>query len=140
VRVPFDKWHLLLNDLCRNALRKGNVVLHSNPSIRRDFIWMGDVAHALECLLARPDLSGNLFNISGGTSMTLGEAALLVARTASSVTGKEIPLVLETRPSPAPELVVSNEALRRATGFAPHDNMEKELRAALAFLALHGEE
>jgi UDP-glucose 4-epimerase len=140
VRAPFDKWYLLLNDLCRNALRKGNVVLRSNPSIRRDFIWMGDVALALESLLARPDLSGCLFNISRGVSMTLGEAALLVARAASNVTGREIPLALETRPSPTPELLACNEALRRATGFAPHDNMEEELRAALAFLALHGEE
>ena len=139
VREPFDKWYLLLNDLCRSALTSGRITLRSDPAIPRDFVWMGDVAWAVEKLLARADLAGGVFNVSGGKALSIGTVARLVAEVASRFTGTEIPLVMEKEASSSFFLEVSHEALRRATGFTPHDMLREELTAILEFLAINRE-
>ena len=132
------KWYLLLNDLCRAAFSDGWLVLRSDPAILRVFVWLGDVAAAVEALLERSDLAGRVFNISSGTSLSLGDVAGRVAAEASRFFNKDVPLIME-RPSASPaaaqELVVDNSAVRSALNITFHNRMEREIHALFSLLA-----
>ncbi len=131
-----DKWHLLLNDLCRRAVTQGELVLRSDPATPRDFVWLGDVARVMEKLLPRRDLAGSLFNLASARSVSIGEVAALVARVASDYLGKSIPVRFEHSAQPCaqtepPPLCISNSALCSAVGIRFQDRMEEEVLALL---------
>ena len=132
VAPGFDKWHLIINDLCRQAVEQGSLTLNANPAIERDFLWQGDIARCFELLLPRPDLAGQTFVAATQHTVSLGEVAELVASTAQTVLGKPVPIHYKTPPSPCPRLTVRATALHKATGFTPKGNMEQEIRAILA--------
>lgn len=140
VTAPFGKWYLLLNDLCRAAWRDKRLVLRSNPSIRRDFVWLGDVAAAAAGLLARPDLCGNVYNIASGAAVTIEGVARLVCQVAGDVLGADVNLVREHPPQHQPSLDVSAAKIHRDLGLVFHERMAEEIRATLDFLARHGGE
>jgi UDP-glucose 4-epimerase len=136
-----DKWYLLLNDLCRQAARTGVVILGSSPEVKRDFVWLGDVAEVMEKLSQRRDLAGRLFNVASGKAVSIGEVARLVAATATERLGKEVGVEMRVRQGPAmlaPELRVDNLALREAIGMEFHDRMREEIVALLDIAAQGG--
>ncbi|MDR2161828.1 MAG: NAD(P)-dependent oxidoreductase [Desulfovibrio sp.] len=134
--LPSDKWGLLINDLCRMAAAEGSITLRADPNLRRDFVWLGDVAATVETLLSRPDLAGRVFNLSSGRSLRLGEVAALAAETAAAVFGRKIPLRLNSPPAlPADmPLLVDNSALREATGLVFASRLGEEMAAILSML------
>lgn len=125
------KWHLLLNDMCRSAARRGEIILRSDPSTPRDFVWMGDVARVIESLIDRPDLAGRLFNVSAGRSLSIGRVAALAAKTASELFGREVPLTCERPDTGLAPLNVSNEALCAALGLEFEDHLAEAMRGVL---------
>ncbi len=137
---PFGKWYLLLNDLCRQAVTEGAVSLRSNPSVRRDFVWLGDVAAVVQKLLLRPDLAGSLFNLAREETLSIGEVASLAAKAASRILGKEVPVRLERSPAPVPALRVDSSRLRAALGYGFSGDMAGEMENILAFLREYGTE
>jgi UDP-glucose 4-epimerase len=137
-----DKWYLLFNDLCRQAVKKNSVILNSCPAIKRDFVWLGDVAEVMERLSTRRDLAGRLFNLSTGKAVSIGEVAHLVAVTATSVLGKDVGLEMRdslTESVQTPDLYVDNSALCRAIGVEFHNRMREEIAALLESLERGGE-
>ena len=102
VGLPVDKncscWHLIANDLCRQAFVRNEIVLKSPSNSKRDFISMTDVVKSIgegSELSASKSLSGT-FNLSSGNTITLGELASAVTKTYSEFTGGPTPSVLET--------------------------------------------
>lgn len=130
-----DKWHLLLNDLCKSAVQKGGLALRSHPDTPRDFIWLGDAAKTMNSLLTRPDLAGRIFNVSTGASSSIGAVARLVAGTAGEILGKKVPLRFDEAAAPPEKpLHISNKALVTATGQIFEDRMREEIVELLAKL------
>lgn len=128
------KWYLLLNDLCKSAFTESRIVLRSDPSVPRDFVWLGDVAAAVKALLERPDLAGRVFNLSSGSALALGEVARRAAAGAARFFNRDIPLILEREPDPEASgraLHVDNSAIRAALNMVFHDRMDEEIIALL---------
>lgn len=96
-----DRWSLLVNDLCRQAVVERRLVMRSSGLQRRDFVTLTDVARAVGHLLALPrtELGGGLFNVGGAYAPTVHEMACLVAERAKVVLGGEIAV---ERPEPRP--------------------------------------
>ena len=127
-----DKWHLLLNDLCKNAVERGVLTIRAHPGTPRDFLWLGDAASGVYRLLRRPDLAGSLFNLSSGQSLAIGEVAERVAAVAGRKLGRPIAIRHEAAAAPSPpSLHISNEAFVAATGMTFHNPMEEEIAAIL---------
>jgi UDP-glucose 4-epimerase len=137
-----DCWTLLVNDLCRQAVESGRMVLKSSGVQRRDFVSMREAARALIHLLELPrERQGNgVFNVGGGWSPTVMEMAERVAhRVAASM--KKQPRI-ERGPAGAGE---RDEELRyeRAklidTGFVPAspDATDAEIDALVLFCVSH---
>lgn len=91
-----DRWTLVFNDMCTQAIGSGEVRLRSKGTQHRDFVTLGDVARGTEHLLS---LGGSqwgdgLLNFGGDCSLSIYQAAEQVAAAYQEMYGKELPIRL----------------------------------------------
>ena len=130
-----DRWTLVFNDLCLQAVTKGEIVLRSTGSQHRDFIALSDVGRAVEHLIDLPgEMWGDgLFNLGGECSLSILEVAHRIAGEFSHCYGKDIPVTAaQAEISPPPEPVVFSIEKLKQTGFRPNGDMAKEIRGTFA--------
>lgn len=93
--VPVHKdvncWMLLVNDLCRQVVETGKIVLHSSGFQRRDFIPMAEICRIIEQLSTHDfDVTETgIFNVGSGASLSVLEIAQLVQQRSKVVLGFE---------------------------------------------------
>ncbi len=132
-----DRWTLVVNDLCRQAVTKGQLVLKTDGSQQRDFIPISDVVRAVLHFLELPSSKwgDGLFNLGRGQSMSILEMAQLIAERAKHFLRVK-PAILR------PEVRVSERPLRpleyridkiRDTGYECSGSIVKEVDATLRF-------
>ena len=70
-------WMLFVNDLCRQAVTTGNLLLKSSVNIQRDFVPMGNLLSILGYLVNNKsnEMGGDIFNVGSGSTMTLLDMA-----------------------------------------------------------------
>lgn len=124
-----DRWTLLANDLCRQAVQTRKTVLRSSGLQQRDFIPLEDVGRAVGHLLGltREACGDGLFNL-GGASSSIWEMTQRIAARCKVVFGFRPEIV---RPEPAVGEQVRSlrydcEKLQR-TGFRLKGIVEQEL-------------
>jgi len=135
-----NRWTLLFNDLCRQAVTTGRLVLNSSGLQHRDFIPMSDATSAIIHMARNPHLwDDGLYNLGSGSSLSVLDAAESVARVQAEMTGNP-PLPVETRAGAGSEAVApfiyDISKLARA-GFVPKADMDHELRGCLEFCKEH---
>jgi UDP-glucose 4-epimerase len=135
-----NRWTLVGNDLCRQAVTDRSLRLTSPGLQERDFITLANIARGVEHLLALgAEYTGDgLFNLGGERSMTIRALAGLVRERCGEVLGFPPPLHIPpvAGPSPGEPLVYSIEKLK-ATGFRLKGRLEDEIDATLAFCEEH---
>ena len=100
VGAPADKqvnrWTLLINDLCQQAVNTGKLTLRSPESLR-DFITMTDACVAVEMAMTEslPEPTFSVMNISMVANTSVKEMAELVANRSSALLGKKIEIVFK---------------------------------------------
>lgn len=84
-----NRWTLLVNDLCRQAVTTGKLMLRSSGLQRRDFVALTDVGRAIAHLERLPrEMAGDgVFNIGGAWAPTVMEMATLVANRCEATLG-----------------------------------------------------
>lgn len=134
-------WTLLVNDLCRQAVSSGRMVLNSSGRQRRDFVPMTSVCRAIAHLAEVPAerLGNGLFNVGGGWSPTVLEMAQYVAGRVEAATGRRP----EVRPKPGPaedgEPLDYRISKLLGTGFEAGDRgtADREIDALIEFCGEH---
>ena len=129
-----NRWTLLANDLCRQAVEKGTLHLSSNGCQYRDFICLEDVESVIERIILIKKLRHFIYNLGSGIGMRVIDLANLIATTAISVLQKNIPVV---RPADAidtlePKLEFSIARLIDE-GFVVSNDVNLELERLLQF-------
>lgn len=75
-------WTLLVNDICRQAIETGEIILKSDGTLARDFIYTKDVARLIEFII-RHDFQDNsnfrILNIGSNIAYTVKNVANIVA-------------------------------------------------------------
>lgn len=133
-RAEVNRWTLLANDLCRQAITEKKLVLHSSGIQYRDFVTLADVGRAVLHLLALPTQAcgDGLFNLGGENPMRILDVAERVAGRCEEVLGFR-PEV--QRPDPSPGEKASPLDYRidklKATGFSLSSNIDEEIDATL---------
>lgn len=96
-----NRWTLLVNDLCRQAVTTGQLVLRSAGLQRRDFVTLTDVGRAITHLIDLPaqNVGNGIFNIGGAWALTVMEMTLLVADRCKAILGFHPEI---RRPDPLP--------------------------------------
>jgi UDP-glucose 4-epimerase len=131
-------WMLLVNDLCRQAVEHGELVLNSSGLQRRDFITLSDVCRAVEHLLHLDSalVADGLFNLGGAWAHTVVEMAERIARCWERLSGRRPQI---SRPLPGPQehselLDYRIDKLLR-TGFNLRGDADAEITATLQYCA-----
>jgi len=131
-----DRWTLLVNDLCRQAIHAKKLVLKSDGRQRRDFLPLTDIAGATAYFTSRDALPKpyTVLNLSAGDAMSVLDMAKLIQTRASALLGEDIPL----RVPPAqghdesPDLIIDNRRLIDA-GYTPKADLNAEIDGLLQF-------
>ncbi len=132
-----NRWTLLANDLCRQAVERGSLTLLSNGSQFRDFISLTDVEEVIArmLMLSRPP-EHLIYNLGAGLSMRVADMADAILQAAVHVLHKNLPLVLPpgSAPTAEPELIFSIERLL-SEGYLIRNDVSLELEKLLQFCA-----
>ena len=136
VHKNVDCWMLLVNELCRQAIKFGHLTLHSSGLQRRDFIPITDVCRAIEHLigLTKRDRSMFLFNLGGQWSPTILEMAALIQQRCDAIL--DFKPSLSYIPSNALEKSTALQykiTLLLGTHFTPKGDYETEVDQLLLF-------
>ena len=133
-----NRWTLLVNDLCRQAVTDGKLTLRSAGTQRRDFVTLTDVGRAIVHLtqLDADKVGDGLFNLGGAWSPTIFEMSQRIAERCQAVSG-----VLPTIERPEPTASDVSEPLDysierlQSTGFDLKSPVDEEIDATLRLCA-----
>ncbi|MHB8130634.1 MAG: NAD-dependent epimerase/dehydratase family protein [Mobilitalea sp.] len=134
---PFiNRWKLIVNDLCRQALTSKKLVLRSSGQESRNFITLTDIIRAIDHLLSIPmDKCGSaIFNVGEDKSTSAFELAKIIASRCQEVLSFTPPI--ERQQVKAGEVLdkldYRSDKLK-ATGFSLLSNFNEEIDATLKF-------
>jgi UDP-glucose 4-epimerase len=130
-----SRWTLVFNDLCRQAMTSGELIIHSSGKQHRDFISLHDVAATVDHFLCViPDKwEDGLFNLGGDCSLTIADVANQIARVYEKKYGKSIPIEIAGKDNGEVQKPIhfNIDKLKKA-GFCLTGNMEKEIEQTLS--------
>ena len=136
MRPNVDRWTLLVNDLCRQAVTIRRLVLRSAGSQKRDFVTLLDVSRTVSHFLSLPvdQCDDGLFNLGGECSLRIIDMVELISKRCHKVLGfkPEIirPVLLPDEPPPVLDYCIEK---LKSTGFVLNKNMNAEIDATLLF-------
>jgi UDP-glucose 4-epimerase len=131
-------WQVVFNDLCRQAVTTGALVLASPGLQHRNFIPFGEVCGAIAHVLGAPSavLGDGLFNLGSPRSMQILDVAHLVRDRAHAVLGTEPTLHVPPATGPIDDRPVDFVIDKLAATGAPlHGDLESEVDDLLRWCA-----
>ena len=133
--LDVNRWTLVFNDLCRQAMTTGEMILKSSGKQHRDFISLHDVAAAVEhFLFSIPDKwEDGLYNLGGNCSLTISDVAKKIASVYEKKYGKPISIKILGKDNGETHYPVQyNIDKLKKTGFQLTGNMEREIEQTLS--------
>jgi UDP-glucose 4-epimerase len=130
-----NRWTLVFNDLCRQTLTSGEMVIQSSGKQHRDFISLHDVAAAVDHFLF--SIHGNwgdgLYNLGGDCSISIAEVAEKIAAVYEKIYRKPVPIQIAGKDNgQVHDPVQFNIEKLKKTGFHLIGNMEQEIEQTLS--------
>jgi len=133
---PMDKdvnrWTLIFNDLCRQSVTTGRIVLNSSGRQYRNFISLHDVARAVDYFIFKvPDKWGDgLYNVGSEKNFSILDVAKEIAEVYAKKYNKK-GIKIETKDSGKKEVgaklfIYSIDKIKK-TGFRLKGNMKEEI-------------
>ena len=139
-----NRWTLLVNDLCRQAVTSGALVLRSDGIAERDFVTLSDVCRCVAQLVEveKDSLGDGIFNLGSGTSMSIGAMAEFIQDRFRKKAGKELPIhkaAFPNVPAGAPLQTSMRCSIEKLSsiGFVPLNDFADELDAMIDFCKTH---
>jgi len=135
-------WTLAFPSFCRSVAQTGRIVLESVGMQQRDFLSLSDMCAAIELLLAAPALAPGdtdiVYNVGGGRSLSMRDAAHIVAAEYEALTGTVAPIDMPAGAENAPAEPPVDYRFDRiaALGYRPAGDLADEVRATLALLGV----
>lgn len=131
----------VVSTMMRRALAGEPLTVWADGAVRRDLLFVDDVADAFALALDRAGaLAGRHWPLGSGQGTTLRELFTAIAVLAGERTGTP-PVAVESVPPPADasemdlrSLVVDSSAFREMTGWQPRTPLSEALRRTLDFL------
>ncbi len=137
VSASVNRWTLLANDLCRQAVEKGKIVLYSNGCQFRDFICLTDVEEVISRMLTHVKRSEHIiYNLGSGSSMQVIDMAEAIVKSAVTVLKKNINLELPKSSLPSYGHLLNYSIDRLLSeGYRICNDVTRELESLLVFCA-----
>lgn len=128
-----DIWHIVVNDLCQQAIRNQRMVLKSPSNIERNFITLKDICRGLQFLglqrAAEPESA--VFNLGSSRSRTLLEMATLVGERCGINFGYQPAITEAVEPTSAETTLDFNCSKLFREGFEINEDFNAEVDGIL---------
>jgi UDP-glucose 4-epimerase len=136
-----DRWTLVANDLCRQGVTTGRLVLHSDGTQWRDFVALSDVCEVIADVACKPGaLAPGTYNLGSGEPLTVRELAVMVQDGFERAGCARPPLEAPPpRRDPPPAPVVSMARLA-AGGYRASTPVRDAVNETVVFSIAHREE
>ena len=136
INSKVDRWSLIGNDLCRQAITTKEMRLKTAGNQERDFITLYDVGRAVSHMIQLPAnrIGNGIFNLGGENSLSVNQLATKIQERCNEKFHFTPPIV---HPEGASKercvpLKYSIEKLK-STGFTPTGSLELEIDNTLSF-------
>ena len=130
-----NRWTLVFNDLCRQAITLGKMVIKSSGKQHRDFISLHDIAAAVDHFLFKNSVSwgDGLFNLGGDCSLSIIDVANKISSVFKKKYGTAIPIEISKNDTGYTHHPVrfSIDKLKK-TSFHLTGNMDDEIEQTLS--------
>ena len=130
IALDVDRWTLVVNDLCSQAIKNGQLKLNSSGEQHRDFIPLSDVLKAVDLLINTPKskLDNGVFNVGAGYSISVKEMCNRIKKVYLKHYGKDLPIIIpKNAPKQDDKKVYYDISKIKKIGFKPDDNYESEI-------------
>ncbi|HIF02937.1 MAG TPA: SDR family oxidoreductase [Nitrospinaceae bacterium] len=130
-----SRWTLAFNDLCRQAVTSGKMILKSSGKQHRDFICLHDIASAVDHFLYKnvKNWGDGLFNLGGDCSLSIVEVANKVDSIFKKKYCSSIPIEIQGKDDKTTHNPVKfNIDKLKNTGFRLTGNMDQEIERTLS--------
>lgn len=89
-------WWLAVNDICRMAFQQKEIILLSDGSPQRDFIYIDDVAKTIEMMVAAEskDINFSIYNLASGETRTILEISIFIRDVYLKRYGIDLPIMI----------------------------------------------
>jgi UDP-glucose 4-epimerase len=131
-----NRWSLIVNDLCKQAVLTKKFVLKTSGLQKRDFITLEDVCLAVEHFLnvSRESNDNGIFNLGGELTLSILEITELIAKRCKVVLGYQPEIIRDTsnKNEKIEELNYSIDKIK-SVGFKLKKNINNEIDETLMF-------
>jgi UDP-glucose 4-epimerase len=133
-----NRWTLLVNDLCRQAVVQNKLQLLSNGCQYRDFVCLTDVENIVMQMVNTNEQKEVIYNLGSGNAMQVKEMAILIAEQYQSKYQQVLPIVYPPNVVATKEkyFTYTNERLKKE-GYTIKNNITEELSNLLDFCKKH---
>lgn len=140
INAQVNRWSLVGNDLCRQAITSHKIHLKTTGKQKRDFIPLSDVARAVNHIIELRDtlIDNGIFNLGGENSLSIYELASKIQKRCELSFGFSPSIVRPTsiKGEKSEPLMYSIEKLK-STGFLLEGNLDQEIDNTLMFCKKH---
>jgi UDP-glucose 4-epimerase len=130
-----SRWTLVFNDLCRQAVTSGKMIIKSSGKQQRDFICLHDVASAVDHFLYKNvnNWGDGLFNLGGDCSLSILDVANKIGSIFKKKYGTSIPIEIQSKNDKAILNPVKFDIDKlKNTGFLLTGSMDHEIERTLS--------
>ena len=132
---PESKYSLLIPAFLAQAGRGEPFEVHGDGLQARDFSFVGDVVAANLLAAQAPNVSGEIFNVAGGKSISVLDVAQAIVNIIGKDPGKRH---TDRRPGDVRTTWASIERARKLLGFEPSVDFEEGLRRSVEYFRSTG--
>lgn len=132
---PESKYSLLIPAFLAQAGRGEPFEVHGDGLQARDFSFVGDVVGANLLAAQAPNVSGEVFNVAGGKSISVLDVAQAIVNIIGKDPGKRH---TDRRPGDVRTTWASIERARKLLGFQPSVDFEEGLRRSVEYFRSTG--
>ncbi len=130
-----DRWTLLVNDICKQAVIEKKIHLRSNGEQKRDFITLEDVEHAIYLILhkKKTDLFDGIINLASEKAIKVIEIAKIVQNEFQKLYTQKISIEKSDKKDFNNDNLKIDISRIKTIGFKPKNDFEKEISDMLRF-------
>ncbi len=130
-----DRWTLLVNDICKQAIIENKITLRSNGEQKRDFITLEDVENAVYLILKQKKdyLFDGIINLASEKAIKVIEIAKVVQREYEELYSKRIIIEKSNKKDLLNDNLKIDISRIKSIGFKPKNNFSKEISNMLKF-------
>lgn len=132
-----DRWSLVMNAFCREAMEQKKITLLTKGTQKRDFVAIKDIMQAVSLVtgMDRDKLGDGLFNVGGDNPLSIIGLANMVAEDYRKLYGEKVPVGFAKNLAGAGktrDLIFSSEKIKKL-GYAPGADIHGEIFETLRF-------